>query len=127
MRLADRLALIETRLELALYTLRRVRNAFGHSSEFASLEHPACAERLDQSYRDASANPLWTPLESVLSKAGDTGEAPVDPVLRDYILLITILVAFLEAAAQQLSPRPPAAVMGFGGILSVPTEADERA
>jgi hypothetical protein len=31
-------------------------------------------------------------------------------------LLITILVAFLEAAAQQLSPRPPAVVMGFSGL-----------
>jgi hypothetical protein len=52
----------------------------------------------------------------VLSKAGTAGEPPVDPALRDYILLITILVAFLEAAAQQLSPHPPAVVMGFGGI-----------
>ena len=42
-----------------------------------------------------------------------------EPVLRDYILLITILVAFLEAAAQQLSPQPPAVVMGFGGIKSL--------
>ena len=41
------------------------------------------------------------------------GDPPVDPDLRDYILLITILVAFLEAAAQQLTPRPPAVVMGF--------------
>jgi hypothetical protein len=42
----------------------------------------------------------------------------VDPALRDYILLITILVAFLEAAAQQLSPHPPVMVIGFGGIQS---------
>jgi hypothetical protein len=114
--LAHRLGLIEAPVERALHTLRRVRNAFAHSSESASLGDPAYAERLAQAYRDARANPLWAPLESVLSKAGAAGEPPVDPALRDYILLITILVAFLEAAAHQLSPQPPAVVMGFGGI-----------
>ena len=69
-----------------------------------------------QAYRDARANPLWAPLESVLSKAGAGGKPPVDPALRDYIVLITILVAFLEAAAQKLAPHPPAVVMGFSGL-----------
>ncbi len=41
---------------------------------------------------------------------------PLDPAMRDTILLITILVAFLEAAAQQLRPQAPVVVMGFGGI-----------
>jgi hypothetical protein len=49
--------------------------------------------------------------------AAGAGEPPVDPTLRDYILLITILVAFLEAAAQQLTPQPPAVVMGFSGVI----------
>ncbi len=114
-------------MERALHTLRRVRNAFAHSSDSASLSDPAYAERLTQAYRDARANPLWAPLETVLTKADGPSDPPVDPALRDYILLITILVAFLEAAAQQLRPQPPAVVMGFGGIKSVPTEADERA
>lgn len=116
--LAHRLGLIETPVERALHTLRRVRNAFAHSSDSASLTDPAHAGRLAQAYQDGRANPLWAPLESVLTKAGAAGEPPVDPALRDYILLITILVAFLEAAAQQLSPQPPAVVMGFGGIQS---------
>ena len=55
-------------------------------------------------------------MESVLTKAGGAREPPVDPTLRDYIL-ITILVAFLEAAAQQLNPQPPAVVMGFSGVI----------
>jgi hypothetical protein len=55
-------------------------------------------------------------LESVLTKAGGASKPPVDPTLRDYILLITILVAFLEAAAEQLTPQPPAVVMGFSGL-----------
>ncbi|MFU8886071.1 MAG: hypothetical protein ACNA8O_11510 [Cyanobacteriota bacterium] len=41
----------------------------------------------------------------------------MDPALRDYILLITILVAFLEATAQQLRPYQPPVVMGFSGVL----------
>jgi len=41
---------------------------------------------------------------------------PLDPALRDYILLITILVAFLEATALQLQPFQPAVVMAFGGL-----------
>ncbi|MFM7086158.1 MAG: hypothetical protein ACKOXO_04095 [Cyanobium sp.] len=115
--LAHRLGLIETPVERALHTLRRVRNAFAHSSDSASLADPAHAGRLAQAYQEARANPLWAPLEMVLSRAGAADAAPLDPVLRDYILLITILVAFLEAAAQQLSLQPPAVVMGFAGVL----------
>jgi hypothetical protein len=40
----------------------------------------------------------------------------MDQALRDYILLITILVAFLEATARQLRPYQPPVVMGLGGI-----------
>jgi hypothetical protein len=49
-------------------------------------------------------------------QVGGPGEPPVEAGLRDYILLITILVAYLEAAAQQLSLQPPPVVMGFAGI-----------
>jgi hypothetical protein len=41
---------------------------------------------------------------------------PLDQDLRDYILLVTILVAFLEATAQQLKPIQSPVVMGLGGI-----------
>ena len=40
----------------------------------------------------------------------------LEQALRDYILLITILVAFLEATAQQLEPIQPPVVMGLSGI-----------
>jgi hypothetical protein len=49
-------------------------------------------------------------------QVGDPGEPPVEAGLRNYILLITILVALLKAAAQQLSSQPPAVLMGFAGI-----------
>lgn len=64
-----------------------------------------------QAYQDGRANPLWAPLESVLTKAGGANTPPVDPTLRDYILLITILVAFLEATG--LAIHDP--VNGQGG------------
>ena len=123
--LAHRLGLIETPVEQALHTPRRMRHAFAHSSDSAFLRNPAYAKRLGQTNRDIRANPLWAPLETVLSKAGGGGDPPVDPALRDYILLITILVAFLEAAALQLSPQPPIVVMGLEGVRSPRSEPAE--
>jgi len=52
-------------------------------------------------------------------------ESTLDQALRDTILLITLLVAFLEASALQLSPQPHQVVMGFAGILSPHSEPDE--
>ena len=65
----------------------------------------------------ARANPLWATLETVLAAQPPTAHGPLDQALRDYILLITILVAFLEATAQQLKPIQPPVVMGLSGIL----------
>ena len=124
--LAYRLGLIESAVERALHTLRRLRNTFAHSSDSASLSDPAHAERLALAYREARANPLWTPLETVLSQAVAAASPLVDPELRDYILLITILVAFLEATAQRLAPQPPAVVMGFSGIYAPLRHADAQ-
>jgi hypothetical protein len=114
--LAYRLGLIDRPVERALHTLRRVRNAFAHSTESAALADPAHAGALADAYREAQVNPLWAPLQQVLQNARDAGDQSLDPTLRDYILLITILVAFLEAAAQQLTPYRPPVVMRFGGI-----------
>jgi len=114
--LAHRLGLIDQPVERALQTLRRVRNTFAHSSESAALSDPAHAGALAEAYREAQANPLWSPLQQALDNARGAGDQPIDPALRDFILLITILVAFLEATAQQLTPHRPTVVMQFGGI-----------
>jgi hypothetical protein len=53
----------------------------------------------------------------VLAAQPATANGPLDPALRDYILLITILVAFLEATAQQLTPFMPQVLMGFSGVI----------
>jgi len=114
--LAHRLGLIDQPVERALHTLRRVRNTFAHSSESAALSDPAHAGALAEAYREAQTNPLWAPLQQALDNARGTGDQPLDPDLRDYILLITILVAFLEATALQLQPFQPPVVMAFGGL-----------
>lgn len=118
--LASRLGLIDAGVERALHALRKLRNAFAHSAESASLADPAHRDRLAPIVAEARANPLWAPLETVLASQPPTAHGPLEPALRDYILLITILVAFLEATAQQLRPLQPAMVMGFAGITQNP-------
>jgi hypothetical protein len=115
--LASRLGLIDPAVERALNALRKLRNAFAHSAESASLADPAHSARLTEIYFEARINPLWAPLETVLAAQPPSAHGPLEPALRDYILLITILVAFLEATAQQLRPMQPPVVMGFSGVL----------
>ena len=115
--LARRLGLIDGPVERALSALRRLRNAFAHSAESASLADPVHRSRLAEAYGEARINPLWTPLETVLAAQPPAALGPLDPALRDYILLITILVAFLEAAAQQLGPFQAPVAMGFAGVI----------
>jgi hypothetical protein len=117
--LARRLGLIDEPVERALNALRKLRNAFAHSTESASLADPAHSSRLDQVYVEARANSLWSPLETVLASQEPPTHGPLDPALRDYILLITILVALLEATAQQLHPFQPPLVMRFSGVRGV--------
>ena len=114
--LARRLGLIDAPVERALSALRKLRNAFAHSAESASLSDPLHSARLAEIYAEARTNPLWRPLEVAITTHASAPQGPLDPVLRDYILLITILVAFLEAAAQQLTPFQPPVVMSFSGV-----------
>jgi hypothetical protein len=127
--LAQRLGLIDHQVERALHTLRKVRNAFAHTTTVASLSEASHQQPLGDCYRHARDNPLWGPLERILDEqlhpngSAEESKAP-DRFLRDYILLITILVTFLEATVKQLRPMQPPVVMGFSGITkSSSTEA----
>ena len=115
--LARRLGLIDAPVEQALHALRKLRNAFAHSAGSASLADPSHSSRLEEVVAHARQNSLWVPLESALASQPESSQGALDPCLRDYILLITILVAFLEATAQQLSPLEPPVLMSFGGII----------
>ncbi len=122
--LASRLGLIDAPVAQALAVLRKLRNAFAHSAESASLADPAHSARLADVVSQARNNPLWAPLESVLAAQQPTPHGPLDPALRDYILLITILVAFLEATAHQLRPFQPPVVMALDGLKSKEEQAE---
>jgi hypothetical protein len=115
--LAHRLGLIDAPVERALSALRKLRNAFAHSAESASLADPAHSARLAEFYTQACTIQLWAPLETVLAAQPASAHGPLEPALRDYILLITILVAFLEVTAQQLRPYQPPVAMGFSGVI----------
>ena len=121
--LAQRLGLIDHQVEMALNTLRRVRNAFAHSTTVASLGEARYQQPLGDCYRHARENPLWRPLERILDEqlqrnpsARERGD--IDLSLRDYILLITILVAFMEATAHQVHPIQTPVVMSMTGVVN---------
>ena len=111
--LASRLGLIDPEVEKALGVLRKLRNAFAHSAESASLTDHDHTTRLADVYTDAQRNPLWEPLETALNTHASVAQGQLEPALRDFILLITILVAFLEAIAQQLEPYQAKVMMRF--------------
>jgi hypothetical protein len=50
--LASRLGLIDSTVEQALNALRKLRNAFAHSAESASLSDPAHSSRLEGIYKE---------------------------------------------------------------------------
>ncbi len=84
--LAARLGVIDPLVEQTLQTLRRVRNAFAHSTTTATLHDPGQVDRLAQAYAVARANALWAPLERILQDQSAGESAPLDHALRDYIL-----------------------------------------
>jgi hypothetical protein len=61
--LARRLGLIDAPVERALFALRKLRNAFAHSAESASLNDPVHSTRLREIYAEACTNTLWALLE----------------------------------------------------------------
>jgi len=77
--LASRLGLIDGPVERALNVLRKLRNAFAHSAESASLADATHSSRLAEVYADARANPLWAPLETVLAAQPPSAHGFLEP------------------------------------------------
>ena len=115
--MAARLGLIDSAVEQSLHNLRRVRNAFAHSTSEVRLADPPFSDRLRESVAQARSNLLWLPMEAILCKhmaaRGDTSQAEEDPGLADFVLLITILVAFLETGARTVRPLRPSLVVSL--------------
>jgi len=108
--LASRLALIDPAVAKALHALRSVRNDFAHSAGDTSLDAPHHRKRLAPAYEEARANPLWLPLEAILE-----AQSGLDADQRHFILLVTVLVAFIESCARLQQPFQPHATVRFSG------------
>ena len=102
--LAHRLGLINDPIERALSVLRKLRNSFAHSADSATLTDEPHSKRLEATYAQARKNQLWSPLEGILDTQSPPENGDLPAPLRDYILLITILVALLEVTASQAKP-----------------------
>jgi hypothetical protein len=87
-----------------------VRNAFAHSTAEVRLADPPYSDRLRESVAMARRNQLWVPMQLILRKhMAERGEANQkdDPGVSDFVLLITILMAFLETGARTVRPLRP--------------------
>ena len=106
--LAARLGLIETPIEQALHAIRSVRNDFAHSAGEPSLAEPRHQKRLQRVYAEAEPSPLWIALAPLLqSQSGLTDQEQA------FILLVTTLVASIEACALLQTPFSPRATVRF--------------
>jgi hypothetical protein len=106
--LAARLGLIEPPIETALHAIRSVRNDFAHSAAAPSLEEPRHQKRLQRVYPEAQSSPLWQALAPLLQRQSALSEHE-----QAFILLVTILVASIEACALLQQPFSPRATVRF--------------
>ena len=81
--LAARLGLINAAVEQSLPNLRRVRNAFAHSTSEVRLADPPYRDRLRESVALARRNLLWEPMQLILNRhmaeRGEASQAENDP------------------------------------------------
>jgi hypothetical protein len=85
-----------------------VRNDFAHSAGEPSLAEPRHQKRLQRVYPEAERSPLWLAMAPLLhSQPGLT------PQEQGFILLVTTLVASIEACALLQQPFRPRATVRF--------------
>ncbi|AZB73266.1 DUF4145 domain-containing protein [Synechococcus elongatus] len=107
--LAARLGLLDPTVEKALNSIRSVRNDFAHSAGDTSLSEARHQKRLAKAYQEARKNPLWQPLEQVFNEHSVT----INSRDREFILLVTILAAFIDACTALQTPFRPRATVRF--------------
>lgn len=111
--LAARLSLIERPVEKAIQAIRKIRNDFAHSFDGICISDAQYQSWLAEAYADARKNPLWAPMEALLT------EAKLEKPLRDYIVLVTVLVAFMEACAHLQEKFSPAISVRFSRSVEI--------
>ena len=105
---AARLGLIEPPIEQALHAIRSVRNDFAHSAGDPTLTEPRHQKRLQRVYPEAECSPLWQALAPLLQR-----QSALSDHEKAFILLVTILVASIEACALLQMPFSPRATVRF--------------
>lgn len=106
--LAARLGLIDTSIEAALHAVRTIRNDYAHSAGEPSLGDARHQKRLRRVYPEAESSPLWLALAPLLQRQPGLSEHE-----QAFILLVTILVASIEACALLQSRFVPRATARF--------------
>jgi hypothetical protein len=106
--LAARLGLIATPVEQALHAIRTVRNDFAHSAGEPSLAEARLQKRLQRVYPEAESSPLWQAIAPLLEH-----QPGLSTDEQAFILLVTILVASIEACALLQKTFVPTATVRF--------------
>ncbi|MEB3258392.1 MAG: DUF4145 domain-containing protein [Cyanobacteriota bacterium] len=106
--LAARLGLIEPSIERALHAIRNVRNDFAHSAGDPNLAEPHHQKRLQKVVPEAEPTPLWGALAPLLER-----QSGLSSEEQSFILLVTLLVASIEACAVLQQPFSPRATVRF--------------
>lgn len=106
--LAARLGLIEPSIERALHAIRNVRNDFAHSAGDPNLAGPHHQKRLQKVVPEAETTSLWGALAPLLER-----QSGLSSEEQSFILLVTILVASIEACAVLQHPFSPRATVRF--------------
>ncbi|QPN64627.1 DUF4145 domain-containing protein [Synechococcus sp. CBW1004] len=106
--LAARLGLIDSSIEASLHAVRSVRNDFAHSAGEPSLADARHQKRLRRVYPEAEASPLWLALAPLLAQ-----QSGLSSHEQAFILLVTILVASIEACVLLQVPFTPRATVRF--------------
>ncbi|MCX5968870.1 MAG: hypothetical protein NTV57_14770 [Cyanobacteria bacterium] len=106
--LAARLGLIDSSIEAALNAIRTVRNDFAHNASEPSLGDPRLQKRLQRVYPEADSSPLWVALAPLLEQ-----QPGLSSHEQAFILLVTILVASLEACRLLQTSFMPRATARF--------------
>ena len=108
--LAARLGLIDGSIEAALHAVRSVRNDFAHSAGAPSLADQRHQKRLRRVYSEAATSTLWLWLALAPLLQRQSGLCEYEQA---FILLVTILVASIEACALLQTRLVPRATAGF--------------
>ena len=95
--MAYRLGLITADLRSALDIVRRIRNQFAHSVEFASLADPPQGERIKRLLELCSRHPAISLLDSILEQAASSES------MRSYCSCLMVLVGQLEPERVSIS------------------------